>query len=87
MARTSMNGHAGAQDEKRANGAARANGPDSSADVEKTDYSRWRLLDEHGRQTWHYLTTDEELKEWPQSEADRYHLGLDTVSTRKPHGL
>jgi lanosterol synthase len=46
---------------------------------EKTDYSRWRLLDERGRQTWHYLEADEDVKEWPQSVADKYHLGLPTV--------
>lgn len=46
---------------------------------EKTDYSRWRLLDESGRQTWHYLTDENEVKAWPQSIADKYHLGLPTV--------
>lgn len=46
---------------------------------EKTDYSRWRLLDESGRQTWHYLKTDDEVKNWPQSAADKHHLGLPTV--------
>ncbi|EGE83049.1 Lanosterol synthase erg7A [Blastomyces dermatitidis] len=45
---------------------------------EKTDYSRWRLRDDRGRQTWHYLKTDEELKAWPQSIPDKYHLGLPT---------
>ncbi|KAK4948501.1 hypothetical protein LTR28_007429, partial [Elasticomyces elasticus] len=48
------------------------------AEDEKTDYSRWRLLDERGRQTWHYLRTDEEVRKWPQSIADKYHLGLPT---------
>ena len=51
----------------------------AEAESAKTDYSRWRLLDERGRQTWHYLESDEELKTWPQSTADRYHLGLPTV--------
>jgi lanosterol synthase len=46
---------------------------------EKTDYSRWRLLDDRGRQTWHYLQSDEENETWPQSVADRYNLGLPTV--------
>jgi lanosterol synthase len=45
----------------------------------KTDYSRWRLLDEKGRQTWHYLEDDEEVKKWPQTTADKYFLGLPTV--------
>ncbi|EMF12290.1 terpene synthase [Sphaerulina musiva SO2202] len=44
----------------------------------KTDYRRWRLKDDRGRQTWHYLTSDEEIKQWPQTIADKYHLGLDT---------
>jgi lanosterol synthase len=47
----------------------------------RTDYSRWRLRDERGRQTWEYLETDEEVKEWPQSTADKYFLGLPTVCT------
>ncbi len=45
----------------------------------KTDYARWRLLGERGRQTWHYLETDEEVEKWPQTVADRYMLGLPTV--------
>lgn len=45
----------------------------------KTDYTRWRLLDEAGRQTWHYLRTDEEVKNWPQTIADKWHLGMETV--------
>lgn len=45
----------------------------------RTDYSRWRLLDESGRQTWHYLEDDEKAKSWPQTTADRYFLGLPTV--------
>jgi hypothetical protein len=46
---------------------------------QKTDYARWRLLDEEGRHTWHYLTTDEQVKAWPQTIADKYHLGLPIV--------
>lgn len=45
----------------------------------QTDYSRWRLRDDRGRQTWHYLESDEELKRWPMTTADKYFLGLDTV--------
>lgn len=45
----------------------------------KTDYSRWRLLDDRGRQTWHYLESDEENEKWPQSIADKYFLGLPLV--------
>jgi lanosterol synthase len=51
---------------------------------EKTDYSRWRLKDDRGCQTWHYLETDEDMKAWPQSTADKYFLDLETVSLRLP---
>ncbi|KAG4414957.1 hypothetical protein IFR04_011885 [Cadophora malorum] len=55
---------------------------------ERTDYSKWRLLDEKGRQTWHYLD-DEQAKEWPQSDADKWFLGLplnlpDLPATKTP---
>ncbi|KJX98068.1 lanosterol synthase like protein [Zymoseptoria brevis] len=43
-----------------------------------TDHTRWRLEDDNGRQTWHYLTSDTDVKKWPQTTADKYHLGLDT---------
>ena len=46
----------------------------------KTDYTRWRLRDDRGVQTWHYLESEEEVKAWPQSTADKWYLGLDTVS-------
>lgn len=52
---------------------------DDLARIDRTDYSRWRLLDERGRQTWHYLETDKEVEGWPQSTADKYFLGLSTV--------
>ncbi|KAF3054181.1 terpene cyclase [Didymella keratinophila] len=45
---------------------------------QKTDYTRWRLKDDRGCQTWHYLQTEEEVKAWPQSAADRYFLGMET---------
>lgn len=51
----------------------------SQSQPEKTDYSRWRLKTEHGRQTWEYLKSDEAAAAWPQSLADKYHLGLDLV--------
>ncbi|KAI9747109.1 MAG: Lanosterol synthase (Oxidosqualene--lanosterol cyclase) [Lichina confinis] len=53
----------------------------------KTDRSRWRLLDERGRQTWHYLETDEEVKGWPQSIADKYFLGTETGLPHLPAPL
>jgi hypothetical protein len=45
----------------------------------RTDYNRWRLLDEKGRLTWHYLEDDQEVKTWPQSLADKYFLDLPLV--------
>lgn len=46
---------------------------------ETTDRQRWRLRDDAGCQTWHYLEDDDEAKEWPQSLADKYFLGLPMV--------
>ncbi|KAL8934521.1 MAG: hypothetical protein Q9216_005865 [Gyalolechia sp. 2 TL-2023] len=48
----------------------------------RTDLRRWRLLDERGRQTWHYLTSDDDS--WPQSTADKYFLGLPTELPQLP---
>ena len=73
-----------------ANGAARSSAVSTNSRLnssayhvelldQKTDYSRWRLLDEQGRHTWHYLTTEKQVKAWPQTIADKYHLGLPTV--------
>lgn len=50
-------------------------------DQATTDINRWRLNDDHGRHTWHYLETEEQAKLWPQTPADRYHLGLSMVCT------
>ena len=76
-----LNGTASSK-EKQTNGSTTSL---SMADP-KTDYSRWRMLDEDGRQTWHYLNTDEELEKWPQSLADKYYLGLPLVRhARKNH--
>lgn len=41
-----------------------------------TDHSRWRLKVKDGRQTWHYLRTDAELAAWPQTNVERYWLGM-----------
>ena len=43
------------------------------------DLDRWRLLDERGRQTWHYMNSEEEVRQWPQTLIDRHHLGLELV--------
>ena len=37
------------------------------------------MLDDEGRHTWHYLETKEQAKKWPQSIADKWYLGLETV--------
>ncbi|KAL8825788.1 MAG: hypothetical protein Q9170_007662 [Blastenia crenularia] len=60
--------------------SAKSEPPIASRDPEdpRTDLSRWRLLDERGRQTWHYLESDSEIESWPQSTADKYFLGLPT---------
>ncbi|KAI7879668.1 terpene synthase [Lichtheimia hyalospora FSU 10163] len=49
-----------------------------------TDLSRWRLRVEEGAQTWHYLETDQECREWPQTFWDKYHLGLPTNAPTLP---
>jgi lanosterol synthase len=46
---------------------------------ERTDYTRWRMRDDESRHTWHYLEDDEAMKEWPQTLADKYYLGLPLV--------
>lgn len=77
---TVLNGSANGS-QKHLNGTTVA----SISEPETTDIQRWRLLDEAGRQTWHYLETDEEVKAWPQCTADRYHLGLPLVSSIPSH--
>jgi lanosterol synthase len=52
--------------------------------ADRTDHTKWRLLDEKGRQTWHYLEDEHDLQEWPQSIADKYFMGLPTVISRPP---
>ena len=63
-----MNGHS-----IKANGTA-----SGQSYTQKTDYSRWRLKDDRGAQTWHYIDPEDKDR-WPQSTADKYHLGLPTV--------
>jgi lanosterol synthase len=55
---------------------------DSVETPQFSDLTRWRLKVEHGAQTWHYLESDEELKQWPQTRWDKYFLGLNFVKTR-----
>ena len=73
---SSLNNNA-VSDQKHRNGSAIT---PSAEQEEKTDIQRWRLLDERGCQTWHHLESDEEVKAWPQSTADKYFLGLPLVS-------
>ncbi|KAJ2964488.1 hypothetical protein NQZ79_g634 [Umbelopsis isabellina] len=49
-----------------------------------SDLARWRLKVEQGAQTWHYLQSDEELKQWPQTRWDKYFLGLPFKSQKLP---
>ncbi|KAL2917348.1 Lanosterol synthase (Oxidosqualene--lanosterol cyclase) [Polyrhizophydium stewartii] len=51
-----------------------------------TDLRRWRLKVSHGAQTWHYLRTDEETAAWPQTDYDKYWLGIlkDTPTFKAP---
>ena len=72
MRQTNSNGRA------NGNGATKARGAEWEGG---TDYSRWRMKDDRGTQTWHYLETDEEVEAWPQSTADKWYLGMDTVGT------
>jgi lanosterol synthase len=72
------NGHA-VKPEKQKSSIGSQTSVQEKAVSTRTDYSRWRLLDERGRQTWQYLEDDEDVKEWPQSTADKYFLGLPTV--------
>jgi lanosterol synthase len=42
----------------------------------KTDHTRWRLKDDNGRHTWHFLQDGEAVKDWPQSIAEKHYLNL-----------
>jgi lanosterol synthase len=66
---------------KRANGTAKTDKAASTTLIynETTDRSRWRMSDDKGRHIWHYLESDEQLKAWPQSKAEKYYMGLETV--------
>ena len=49
----------------------------------KTDLTRWRVRDDEGRLTWHYMLDEEAAKQWPQSYADKWYLGLPMVGIPK----
>ncbi|KAG6318898.1 hypothetical protein E4U22_005015 [Claviceps purpurea] len=42
----------------------------------KTDPTRWRLKDDDSRHSWLYLESEKEAKDWHQSYAEKYFLGL-----------
>ncbi|KAJ7268763.1 terpene synthase [Mycena haematopus] len=45
--------------------------------IPSTDHSRWRLkLGPGGSHVWKYLASDEENSAWPQTDIDRYWLGI-----------
>jgi lanosterol synthase len=73
---------------KQANGSANNETitHENVVDLE-TDHTRWRMKNVDGRQTWHYLESDEELKAWPMTSADKYYLGMDTVGCNIPNSL
>ena len=48
----------------------------------KTDHTRWRLKDDDSRHTWHYLTDNKSVKDWPQSYAEKYFLNMPLVGCR-----
>ncbi|RVX66222.1 hypothetical protein B0A52_10149 [Exophiala mesophila] len=61
------------------NGHAHAGELSIDLSSEKVDRSRWRLeVGKDSRHVWHYLKTDQQVKDWPQSTSDKYFLGLPT---------
>ena len=51
----------------------------SAPPLGETDLSRWRLkVSDGGRHVWHYLRSDQQCKDWPQTIEDKYWLGLPT---------
>jgi lanosterol synthase len=55
--------------------------------LKNLDRTRWRLKNDNGRHTWHYLEDDEAARNWPQTLADKYYLGLPLVYPPPPHPL
>ncbi|KAJ3231504.1 Lanosterol synthase (Oxidosqualene--lanosterol cyclase), partial [Chytriomyces hyalinus] len=49
----------------------------------KTDPTKWRLAVSEGRQTWHYLENEHDLKDWPQTDFDRYWQGLPLINEQE----
>lgn len=61
------------------NGNGNVNEAKRARTESRTDYTRWRMRDQDSRHTWHYLEDDEAVKNWPQTDADKYYLGLPLV--------
>ncbi|KAI0239333.1 Lanosterol synthase (Oxidosqualene--lanosterol cyclase) [Massospora cicadina] len=51
--------------------------PYQKYDGPTTQLDRWRLKVKDGSQTWVYLETQAEAERWPQSEAEKYFIGLE----------
>ncbi|KAF2274408.1 lanosterol synthase [Westerdykella ornata] len=56
---------------------------DAGRQDEKTDRTRWRMKNDGGVHTWHYLS-EEEAARWPMSRADKWYLGMDTGAPTLP---
>jgi hypothetical protein len=88
-----LNGHENGNGNDKPNGTSKkrlgsANGANGHSDehdskrqkvAEPVDKTRWRMKSDDGRHTWHYLEDDAAAKEWPQSYADKWYLGLPLV--------
>ncbi|ORX92056.1 terpene synthase, partial [Basidiobolus meristosporus CBS 931.73] len=53
-----------------------------SQPLKRTKLENWRLRVERGRQVWHYLQSECETEQWPQTDSDRYWLGLQLKDDR-----
>ena len=62
----------------------RARLPEAAAARREDGPHEMAVPDDDGRLTWHYLADDEAAKEWPQSYADKYDLGLPLVCPQRP---
>ncbi|CAG8514322.1 9242_t:CDS:2 [Diversispora eburnea] len=56
-------------------------------DTKRTNLENWRLKVENGRQTWHYLEHEDEIKNWPQSIIEKYWLDLPFVRKAAKNGF
>jgi hypothetical protein len=47
--------------------------------VDRTDLSRWRLVNDKGRHSWHYLAPYQDPEKWPMTIPEKWYLGLEMV--------